>query len=204
MKDAHEVLSHARSRILDHAIAPESFENHAEVHTPFSVINRMLDKLQTPGIWSDPDKTWLDPCSGIGNFPLVIAERLMEGLTQISDPNERYRHIFENQIYMVEIQPRNAILIERLFNPDGDIALNLKCCDALALGYLSMEPEDWKTERFRTDYGLHNAFFTRETPQEEIEKLQRTLRLLEGQPDTLRQPFTRGYDESILDECVVA
>jgi type I restriction-modification system DNA methylase subunit len=50
-----------------------------EVFTPDSLINEMLDKLP-PSTWTDPSKTFLDPCAGLGNFSVQMLKRLMTGL----------------------------------------------------------------------------------------------------------------------------
>lgn len=174
-------MEEARTKIENHIVRAESREEHAEVHTPFPIIERMVSELPI----TDPEATFLDPCSGISNFPVVVAERLIEnGIS--------YEHAMENQIFMVEIQPRNCIMIEKLLNPTGELDLNLKCCDALELDYGGMEPEDFKTERFRTDYGPHNKFFEREVEDEERERLEDTLRLCESKD--MRERFAKGYD----------
>lgn len=41
------------------------------------------------------------------------------------DPEKRWKHILENQIFMVEIQKESCEIIERLFNPYGKYKLNL-------------------------------------------------------------------------------
>ena len=46
-------------------------KDNDEVFTPNSLINDMLDKLPVE-VWSNPDKTWLDPCAGLGkSLPLI-------------------------------------------------------------------------------------------------------------------------------------
>lgn len=96
-----------------------------EVFTPTKLINEMLDSLPQE-VWSNQEKTWLDPCAGKGNFPAVIVTRLMEGLKeQIPSPEARYRHIMEKQIFMYELQDESCRVIEEIFNPNGDIKINL-------------------------------------------------------------------------------
>ena len=52
-----------------------------EVFTKFELINEMLDTLPAE-VWSNPDLKWLDPANGIGNFPVVVMQRLMIGLKE--------------------------------------------------------------------------------------------------------------------------
>ena len=71
------------------------------------------------------------------------------------NPDERYRHIMENMIYMVELQEENCTTIRKTFTRDGelDIDINLKCCDALKLECDYMTPADWaEGELYRWSY----------------------------------------------------
>ena len=58
----------------------------------------MLDKLPKE-VWSKSDYKWLDPV-GIGNFPISIYLRLMDGL-KMKYPNEEKRRkwILEEMLY---------------------------------------------------------------------------------------------------------
>jgi len=42
-----------------------------------------------------------------------------------ANPEKRWKHILENQIFMVEIQKESCDIIEKLFNPKGKYKLNL-------------------------------------------------------------------------------
>jgi len=104
---------------------------NGEVFTPFELIEEMLDELSKE-LWSDSNKTWLDPAAGLGNFHAVVAERLMKSLaTQITDKEERYKHIIEKQLYFIELNPESVEIIKRIFNPQQKHKLNLVCADAL-------------------------------------------------------------------------
>ena len=108
-----------------------------EVFTPPSLIKDMLRQLPK-SVWKDSTKTWFDPCAGKGNFPAYIVHNLMHGL-KAEFPNEeaRYKHIVENQLYMGEYQLESAQAIDRLFNPNGTLQLNLHVGDTLTM------PEDF-------------------------------------------------------------
>ncbi len=108
----------------------EKMKINGEAFTPFDVINDILDALPR-NIWNDSIKTWLDPAAGLGNFHAVILERLMEGLVDMPDEKERYKHIVENQLYFVEINPESARLIKEIFNPNNEYDMNIACADAL-------------------------------------------------------------------------
>jgi site-specific DNA-methyltransferase (adenine-specific) len=91
----------------------------------------MLDKLPEE-VWSNPDKTWLDPCAGLGNFSVQVLKRLMEGLSKW-EPNEeaRKKHILENMLYHVEMNPESVAKLQKVLNPEGKYTLNVHCGDFL-------------------------------------------------------------------------
>ena len=86
-------------------IKPKEKKQFGEVFTPEPLINEMLDQIPKD-IWSNPDLRWFDPAVGIGNFMLVVYQRLMKGL-KIADKNERRTHIIKNMLYMSEINENN-------------------------------------------------------------------------------------------------
>jgi hypothetical protein len=179
-----EIIERAWRLFEEYKVSQESRDEFAEVHTPKDLAEDMLSEIPDRK-FEDPEATFLDPCSGVGApFPLAIAERLVEnGIS--------YEHAMENQIYMVELQPKNCVMIERLLNPTGELNLNLKCCDALELDVKAMKPEDWRSERFRTDYGNQYSFFKREPKQKELERLEEIRKLTDD--DQIIERFEQGY-----------
>ena len=105
------------------SVREEEKNKHGEVFTPTTLINEMLDKLP-PSVWSNPDLKWLDPANGIGNFPMVAYQKLMKGLASW-EPNKdkRSKHIIENMLYMVEINPKNIKISKKIFGSKANI-----CC----------------------------------------------------------------------------
>ena len=93
-----------------------------EVFTPLELVCEMLSTLPV-SVWKDKHKTWLDPANGIGNFPIVVYYKLMEGLKhEITDPGERSKWIIGKMLYMGELNPVNVALTKRLFkmiDPDA-------------------------------------------------------------------------------------
>ena len=107
------------------SVRKEEKDKFGEVFTPMDLIKEMFKKLPKE-VWSDPDKKWLDPANGIGNFPMVAYILLMEGLKDIprlSNPEKRSNHIIENMLYMVEINPKNVKISRRIFGSNANI-----CC----------------------------------------------------------------------------
>ncbi|WP_407343534.1 DEAD/DEAH box helicase family protein [Pengzhenrongella phosphoraccumulans] len=82
------------------------------VFTPKPVVQMMCDTLEaeTPGIFTDPDKTFADLFSTAGLFCMELVRRLDKGLADvIPDPAERLQHIFTKQVFEMS---HNAILHE--------------------------------------------------------------------------------------------
>ena len=97
-------------------LAPRNAERHrlGEVFTSLELVDMMLDRL--PGhIWRDPNRKWLDPAAGLGNFMVKVFERLFDGLAhKIRDEGERARHIVEKMLYLVDINAENNAISRRL------------------------------------------------------------------------------------------
>jgi hypothetical protein len=102
-----------------------------EVFTPDFVIEEILDSIDI-SFWSNPYKKWLDPCSGIGNFSVLVLKRLMKGLESWESKEEiRKKHILENMLYHVEMNPESVEKLQKVLNPEGKYKLNIKCSDFL-------------------------------------------------------------------------
>lgn len=96
-----------------------------EVFTDFYLIEEHVSNID-PELFKDPTSTFLDPCAGFGQYSIILIEKLMEGLKDWEpNPEKRWKHILENQIFMVELQKESCEIIEKLFNPNGKYELNL-------------------------------------------------------------------------------
>jgi hypothetical protein len=116
-----------------------------EVFTPIELICEMLDHLPDE-VWKDPNLKWLDPANGIGNFPVIVYYRLMEGLQgKIKSPTFRSKHIIENMLYMVELNPVNVRLCRKIF---GMIDHNSK---PNIVGANFLEEQDKWQKTFKSD-----------------------------------------------------
>ena len=88
-----------------------------EVFTPMKLVGEMLDTLPEE-VWKNPNLKWLDPAAGMGNFPVAVYMRLMEGLKYVKgyeDEEKRRKHILENMLYMVELDKTNVFMMRKIF-----------------------------------------------------------------------------------------
>lgn len=114
-------------------------KEYGEVFTPMKLVNEMLKDIYNywmektgNNIWEDDYITWYDPAAGMGNYPIAIYYKLMDGLTKkIPNYEERKKHIIENQLYMGELNKKNCFVINNIFNICGEYKLNLYEGDTL-------------------------------------------------------------------------
>jgi len=92
-----------------------------EVFTPPELVDAMLDALPSE-VWRRADAKWLDPASGVGNFPMLVFGRLDCGLAAtMPDAATRRKHILTRMLYMVELDAANVAVARRIFGPDANI-----------------------------------------------------------------------------------
>lgn len=113
---------------INRELEPKEKEKNefGEVFTPLHLIHEMLDKLDAhytqekkKSIFSEKSYTWFDPACGIGNFPIVVYQRLMEGLkSEIPKEENRRKHIIENMLFMSELSARNVAICRKIFCED--------------------------------------------------------------------------------------
>ena len=93
-----------------------------EVFTPLSLFTEMVDKIEEycgNTFFANPDLKILDPAAGIGNFPIVLYERLMLRLEkEITDKEVRKKHILENILYINELNKKNYRVCKKIFEGD--------------------------------------------------------------------------------------
>ena len=112
-----------------------------EIFTPVELINKMLDTLPAH-VWSNPNLKWLDPCAGHANFPLIILQRLMDGLQdEIKDVEERKQHILSKMLFLSELQPESAQIC-------SDKEFNVYCGSYLDEGFNNHTKNVWGVEKF--------------------------------------------------------
>lgn len=95
----------------------ERVKQTGEVFTPRSLIREMLDRLPN-SVWFDPNKTWLEPSAGDGNFLVEVKARLLQA-------GHDEKHILDNMLFSVELiddnhwvlQHRLGYLVDGMPNP---------------------------------------------------------------------------------------
>ncbi len=145
MVHIEDVVLMLRKYVKDAEVQKKKF---GEVMTPLDLVNEMLDTLPYD-VWMNPNLKWLDPANGTGPFPAMVIYRLMDGLKEW-EPNEekRYKHIVENMIYVVEIQPKNMFLYMCAFDPFDSYDLNVYNGSFLDGGFDYHMKTVWCVEKF--------------------------------------------------------
>ena len=149
--------------LINDCLKPKEVEKkeNGEVFTPMNLVNEMLDKLPRE-VWKNKNLKWLDPCCGMGNFPIAVYLRLMEELKdEINDENERKKHILENMLYMCELNKKNVLVCNQIFDINNEYKLNLYEGDTLEFNPL----EIFKVKQFDIILGNppYNASGTKAT-----------------------------------------
>jgi hypothetical protein len=130
--------------LIDSCLKPKDIEKKkfGEVFTPMNFINNnMLIDLEThykekydKNIYEDETLTWGDTTTGMGNFPIAIYLKLMEGLKmKIPNEKDRKKHILENMLFMAEYNKKNCFIVKQILNLNSDYKLNLYEGDSLKL-----------------------------------------------------------------------
>ena len=134
--------------LIDSCLKPKQKEKqeNGEVFTPMCLVSEMLDNLDKyymkehgRSIFTEPSLKWFDPASGMGNFPVAVYLRLMEGLkSQILNDEDRKKHIIENMLFMSELNKKNVFISHQIFNMNNQYKMNLHQGDTLELDIASV------------------------------------------------------------------
>ena len=143
--------------LINSCLKPKKIEKkkYGEVFTPMNGVNEMLDKLDYhykddceqsgKSIFEEKDFKWLDPANGMGNFPIAVYYRLMDGLKgQIQNEEERKKHILENMLYMSEFNKKNIFISRQIFDIKNKYRLNIYHGDSLKLD----TEKEWGVKKF--------------------------------------------------------
>ena len=102
-------------------INDENKKLYGEVNTPFSLIKDMFS-LFPIDIFKNKNLKWLDIGAGSGNFSIYLFYLLDKSLfSEISDSKKRKKHIIEQMIFLVEINPESIKLLKERFGDNANI-----------------------------------------------------------------------------------
>ena len=121
--------------LITECLKPKDIEKKqfGEVFTPMALVSEMLDKLPIE-VWKNKNLKWLDPATGMGNFPIAVYLRLMEELKdEIQDIKERKKHILENMLYMCELNKKNILICNQIFDINNEYQINIYQGDSLKI-----------------------------------------------------------------------
>jgi hypothetical protein len=130
--------------LINECLKPKTIEKKkfGEVFTPISFINNdMLCDLETyykekynKNIFEDETLKWGDTTAGMGNFPIAIYYKLVDGLkNKIPNEKDRKKHILEKMLFMAEYSKKNCFIVKQIFNINDDFKINLYEGDSLKL-----------------------------------------------------------------------
>jgi hypothetical protein len=144
--DPTDILKYIAAQTDKLKVRPGEKKEFGEVFTPVSLINDMLNELPEH-VWMNKDLKWLDPAAGIGNFPMVVYERLMRGLAPVFPvPSERSDHIIRKMLYMVELNGSSCDKIALTFGT----AANLICGSIIKTDTRDKDPIRFKDPTIST------------------------------------------------------
>ena len=129
--------------LINECLKPKEIEKKkfGEVFTPMSFINNMLGDLEAyykekynKNIFEDETLKWGDTTTGMGNFPIAIYYKLMDGLAKkIPNEKDRKKYILEKMLFMSEYNKKNCFIVKQIFNMNDEFKLNLYVGDSLQL-----------------------------------------------------------------------
>ena len=190
-----DIIKHARDREYMSGVEREHSRVKAtgEIFTPTPLVQEMLDKLD-PDIFTDADKTVLDPTCGDGQF---LSEALIRKVENGIDFEQAL-----STIYGVDLMPDNVKLCQdRLLCGREDLRhivdQNIVCYDGLEYHYrfdgtpghtLTWQEYEAELERHRAEkHQMHKKIGGYET---EIDKLNQRITELETKAGVLDEFFT--------------
>jgi hypothetical protein len=128
-----------------------------EVFSPDWLIKEMLSILPK----ADKNMIFLDPAAGIGNFTILLVEKLMNDLKEeILDEEDRKKHILENMIVQCEIQIKNSFVNYFIIDPEKKYDLKIFTGSFLTSDLKKINPnflkkcKEWGIKKF--DYAIGN------------------------------------------------
>ena len=189
-----DMISHLREREYMSGIDRDELrvKQTAEVFTPTHQVQDILDTME-PEMFTDPEKTFLDPSCGDGQF---LSEVLIRKVESGIDFEQAL-----STIYGVDLMPDNVKLCQdRLLCGREDlrhiVEQNIVCADGLRYHYrfdgtppYSMTIDEYEAEIARHKAEKHQMHKKIGGYKTEIEKLRERVRALESKAEVLDEFF---------------
>ena len=116
----------------------------AEFFTPYEIVKRMADKISEED-WSNPDKTFCEPCFGNGQFVIyIIWNRLQHGIDWKTALETCYGvELMQDNVY--ETHGRIIKLLGALdIDYDEDIAMDIMLRNLVCSDFFEWNFEEWR------------------------------------------------------------
>lgn len=108
------IYDDAYGGILKYFMSGLKQQEYGEVFTPKWLVNEILDKFEKhdSDFFKNPNHTVIDFAAGVGNLLVEVIDRFYKGTRKLySSDEECMKHILEHQIYAVELQPNNYMIL---------------------------------------------------------------------------------------------
>jgi len=115
-----------------------------EFFTPYSIVKRMCDKISEKD-WSDPNKTFCEPCFGNGQFIIyIIWNRLMHGIDWKTALETLYGvELMQDNVY--ETHGRIIKLFDMMnIDYDEDVAMDIILRNLVCHDFFTWNFEEWR------------------------------------------------------------
>lgn len=116
----------------------------AEFFTPYSIVKRMGDKISEED-WSNPNKTFCEPCFGNGQFVIyIIWNRLQHGIDWKTALETCYGvELMQDNVY--ETHGRIIKLFDALgIDYDEDIAMDIMLRNLVCHDFFTWNFDEWR------------------------------------------------------------
>ena len=116
-----------------------------EFYTPYSIVKKMMDKIE-PEMWADPDKTFLEPSFGDGNFIIAILyRRIVEHGIDWKTALENCYGVELMQDNVDETKERIIDLLNKLnIEYNKDVAYEIMNRNLVCSDFFEWDFENWK------------------------------------------------------------
>ena len=118
-----------------------------EFYTPYSIVKKMMDKISSED-WADPDKTFLEPSFGVGNFIIcIIWNRIQHGIDWKTALDTCYG-VELMQDNVDETKERIIDLLNKLnIEYDKDVAYEIMNKNLVCSDFFKWNFEEWRPYR---------------------------------------------------------